>query len=281
MRIRFPLAAAVAALRGPLPRLTRQIRSCRCGRSMPACSARLLGDPGHGHQLVQRARARRRRRGGHERRWVGFLSRRPGRRSTRPGSAPGSRARRSTARTRPRSARDRARSPESINEYGGKVALATPIEAIIGTPVDVPGRPSVATPTTPGASRATANWRAAFERKRPSARMRAAMANAKPLAAPLTVSGVTGPVAQSLAAASGRPAVPCWPCPPGRSARSRRRRCAQDQRSRPGTRTATSAPARPGPSRTWTATGSGCSGTRSKPRAGARCCSRTPTSSGS
>ena len=31
---------------------------------------------------------------------------------------------------------------ESINEYGGKVALATPIEAIIGTPVDVPGRPN-------------------------------------------------------------------------------------------------------------------------------------------
>ena len=29
---------------------------------------------------------------------------------------------------------------ESINEYGGKAALATPIEAIIGTPVDVPGR---------------------------------------------------------------------------------------------------------------------------------------------
>src|SRR5688500_15334629 len=35
---------------------------------------------------------------------------------------------------------------ESINEYGGKVALATPIEAIIGTPVDVPGRPSAAAP---------------------------------------------------------------------------------------------------------------------------------------
>ena len=29
---------------------------------------------------------------------------------------------------------------ESINEYGGKAALATPIDAIIGTPVDVPGR---------------------------------------------------------------------------------------------------------------------------------------------
>ena len=27
---------------------------------------------------------------------------------------------------------------QSVNEYGGKVALATSIEAIIGTPVDVP-----------------------------------------------------------------------------------------------------------------------------------------------
>src|SRR3954464_5467462 len=27
---------------------------------------------------------------------------------------------------------------ESVNEYGGKVALATPIEAILGTPIDVP-----------------------------------------------------------------------------------------------------------------------------------------------
>ena len=29
---------------------------------------------------------------------------------------------------------------ESINEYGGKIALATPIESILGTPVDVPRR---------------------------------------------------------------------------------------------------------------------------------------------
>ena len=98
---------------------------------------------------------------------------------------------------------------ESINEYGGKVALATPIEAIIGTPVDVPGRPSAATPG------ATASRRAAFERKRPSARMRAAMANAKPLAAPLTVSGVSGPVAQSLAAASAKAGRPVLAVPPG------------------------------------------------------------------
>ena len=53
---------------------------------------------------------------------------------------------------------------ESVNEYGGKVALATPIEAIIGTPVDVPGRPNAAT--------AEPRARAAAL----SARMRAALA---------------------------------------------------------------------------------------------------------
>ena len=163
---------------------------------------------------------------------------------------------------------------ESINEYGGKVALATPIEAIIGTPVDVPGRPSAAAPTpTPtiapgaGASRAAgrspAAQRAAFERKRPSARMRAAMASAKPLAAPLTVSGVTGPVAKSLAAASAKAGRPVLAALPGPPARSRRRRCGRAPRSRPVTRMATSAPARSGRSPTWTATACGSSGTRS------------------
>ena len=110
---------------------------------------------------------------------------------------------------------------ESIGEYGGKVALATPIEAVIGTPVDVPGRPS-ATATTSGlattpdaADRSAAGQRAAFERKRPSARMRAAMANAKPMATPLTVSGVTGPVAQALTAAGAKAGRPVLTVPPG------------------------------------------------------------------
>src|SRR4051812_7801671 len=31
---------------------------------------------------------------------------------------------------------------QSVYEYGGKVALATPIESIIGTPIDPPGKPS-------------------------------------------------------------------------------------------------------------------------------------------
>src|SRR4051794_11529876 len=80
---------------------------------------------------------------------------------------------------------------QSVNEYGGKVALATSIDAILGTPVDVPGRPA-------------------------SKRMKAAMASAKPLAAPLSVSGLTAPLANALtkaAAKAGRPvlAVPAGP----------------------------------------------------------------------
>src|SRR3954468_20396065 len=51
---------------------------------------------------------------------------------------------------------------ESIGEYGGKVALATPIEAVIGTPVDVPGKSNAA---------------ASAARRAPSARMRAALAS--------------------------------------------------------------------------------------------------------
>ena len=104
---------------------------------------------------------------------------------------------------------------ESINEYGGKVALATPIEAIIGTPVDVPGRPSAAARRRRRRADAASRAQRAFERKRPSARMRAAMANAKPLASPLTVSGVTGPVAQALAAAGAKAGRPVLTVPPG------------------------------------------------------------------
>src|SRR4051812_45196271 len=88
---------------------------------------------------------------------------------------------------------------ESVNAYGGKEALATPIESILGTPVDVPGKPS-----------------AAATRAKPSARMRAALASARPMVAPLTVSGLSSPVAQQLetaAAKAGRTvlAVPAGP----------------------------------------------------------------------
>src|SRR3954453_3448819 len=71
---------------------------------------------------------------------------------------------------------------ESINEYGGKAALATPIDAIIGTPVDVPGR------TNATVSRTT---KAVSGPKGVSPRMRAALASAKPIVAPMSVSGLT------------------------------------------------------------------------------------------
>jgi hypothetical protein len=80
---------------------------------------------------------------------------------------------------------------QSVNEYGGKIALATSIDAILGTLVDVPSRPA-------------------------SARMKAAMASAKPIASPLSVSGLSAPLANALtkaAAKAGRPvlAVPAGP----------------------------------------------------------------------
>src|SRR3954454_22402610 len=80
---------------------------------------------------------------------------------------------------------------QSVNEYGGKIALATSIDAILGTPIDVPARPA-------------------------SARMKAAIARAKPITAPLSVSGLNAPLANALtkaAAKAGRTvlAVPAGP----------------------------------------------------------------------
>jgi hypothetical protein len=78
---------------------------------------------------------------------------------------------------------------ESVGEYGGEVALATPIEAVLG---DRPDAPPQAVPA------------------------RAAVARARPLAGPLTISGVRGPLARALQSAgrrAGRPilAVPAGP----------------------------------------------------------------------
>ena len=83
---------------------------------------------------------------------------------------------------------------ESVGEYGGKVVLATPIEAILGTPVDAP--------------RATT--------------ARRLLARARPLTAPVTVSGVGARLGTALsraAAARGRtllaaPAGPLGAYPP-------------------------------------------------------------------
>ena len=74
---------------------------------------------------------------------------------------------------------------ESLGEYGGEVVLATPIEAILGAEVDAPatrGDPAKAT------------------RKR----HRALLARAKPLATPLTVTGVSTAMGRALERAGAR-----------------------------------------------------------------------------
>jgi hypothetical protein len=83
---------------------------------------------------------------------------------------------------------------ESVGEYGGKVALATPIEAVLGVPVDQP--------------------RGTSPRQR---RLR----DVRPLTTPLTVTGLAGPLRRALSAAAARqgrplltaPAAPLTPFP--------------------------------------------------------------------
>jgi hypothetical protein len=65
---------------------------------------------------------------------------------------------------------------ESVGEYGGKVVLATPIEAILGNPVDPPRHRSLA----------------------------AAPAHSRPLAAPLTVTGLSARLGRALQRAAAR-----------------------------------------------------------------------------
>ncbi len=78
---------------------------------------------------------------------------------------------------------------ESIGEYGGKTVLATPMEQIISTPVDAPAKPAAQTTRDSGhASTARAAWE------------RDLLARAKPLAAPLTISGLSPSIASALAA---------------------------------------------------------------------------------
>jgi hypothetical protein len=98
---------------------------------------------------------------------------------------------------------------ESIGEYGGKVVLATPIEAILGTPVDAPGKD--APPATAPAAATRVHGLGAGERDAAAAARaltarerweRDLLARAKPLAAPLTVSGLSTSVTETLAAAA-------------------------------------------------------------------------------
>jgi hypothetical protein len=76
---------------------------------------------------------------------------------------------------------------ESIGEYGGKVVLATPIEQIVGTPVDAPHAGTSASTT--------------------SLKGRRILARSKPLAAPLTIGGLSprlGAALEKAAAKRGR-----------------------------------------------------------------------------
>jgi hypothetical protein len=76
---------------------------------------------------------------------------------------------------------------ESLGEYGGEIVLATPIEAILGIAPDAPGGRS--------------------ERGQP-ARPRGSTGGAKPLATPLTVSGVSATLGRALEAAGRRAGRP-------------------------------------------------------------------------
>ena len=120
------------------------------------------------------------------------------------------------------------------------------------------------------------------ERERLSPRMRAAIASAQADRVAVDRERVER-AARECADEGGREgrAGRCWRCRRGRSGASPRRRCGRARRWRSGTRTATCARARSAPSRTSTATASGSSATSSRATAGARCCCRTPTSSGS
>jgi hypothetical protein len=106
-----------------------------------------------------------------------------------------------------------------VGAYGGKEALATPIESILATPVDAPAKaagPSAVKATRAkahagGASavRATAHaGGASAARATPSAAERARWVRiaraARPLVTPVTVSGLSGPVGRALTAAAAK-----------------------------------------------------------------------------
>ena len=94
---------------------------------------------------------------------------------------------------------------ESIGEYGGRTVLATPIEAILANRPDAPrGRP----PWVPATARASSAPAQRAER-----RMR--REGVRPLAGPLTVSGLDAPLARALAAAGRRVGRPVLAPPAG------------------------------------------------------------------
>jgi hypothetical protein len=92
---------------------------------------------------------------------------------------------------------------ESVGAYGGKEALATPIESILATPVDAPAKPS-----GPRTVKATASG---AERARWARIARAA----RPLVSPVTVSGLSGPVGRALTAAAAKQGTAVLATPAG------------------------------------------------------------------
>jgi hypothetical protein len=94
---------------------------------------------------------------------------------------------------------------ESIGEYGGKVVLATPIEAMLANSPDAPRPRASAASARHGAPSARA---AAAER-----RMR--REGVRPLASPLTVSGLSSPLGRALEAAGKRVGRPVLAAPAG------------------------------------------------------------------
>ncbi len=88
---------------------------------------------------------------------------------------------------------------ESVGEYGGLTVLATPIEAILATPLDAP---------------APARDRAAGPRGASDRRDAALLARAKPLAGPLTVSGLSRPVMRGLSTAARERGITFLQAPP-------------------------------------------------------------------
>ena len=100
---------------------------------------------------------------------------------------------------------------ESLGEYGGDVVLATPIEAILGASADPPSEGDGRLADRRGREGGAATSR----RGRASARDRRILARAKPLATPLTVSGVGRTLGRALERAGARVGRPLLAAPAG------------------------------------------------------------------
>src|SRR6185437_6177423 len=94
---------------------------------------------------------------------------------------------------------------ESLGEYGGETVLATPIESILGISPDGPGDQA-----QPVAKRTSG--RAA---RRKVTRDRALMARARPIATPLTVTGLGDTLGHALERAGRRVGRPLLAAPAG------------------------------------------------------------------